>query len=106
MAAGPHEVMKNFLLNPHHEIKETFVDTLGNLFFDGQTLRLELAVARIDEVKPPEKVPTGERHVVARLALTLPCTIDLINQIQMLAGQLSQSGLLKTDETEPKSKTN
>lgn len=106
MATNPNEMMKNFPLNPHHEIKETFADTLGSVFFDGQALRLEFTVGRMNELKAPATMPTGERHVVARLALTLPCTIDLINQMRSLAGQLSQAGLLKTDGTESKPRTN
>jgi hypothetical protein len=105
MAAGPNDMTKNFPINPHHEIKETFVDTLGNLFFDGQTLRLDFAVSRMSELKPPATMPAGERHVVARLALTLSCASDLINQMQMLAAQLNQSGP-KTAETEPKLRSN
>jgi len=88
LAASPNDMMKSFPLNPHHEIRESFVDNVGSLFFDGQILRLEFAVARVNQLEPETK-PTGERHVVARLALTLPCTIDLISQMRMLAESIS-----------------
>ena len=88
LAASPTDMMKSFPLNPHHEIGEILVDNIGSLFFDSQTLRLELTVARVNEIRPETK-PTGERHVVARLALTLPCMMDLINQMQMLAETIS-----------------
>src|SRR5258705_1251513 len=87
MANSPNSIMKNFPVNPHHEISETFCDTLGSLLFDGQTLRLEFTVGRLDEQKLPTTTPTGMRHVVARIALTLPATIDLINQVRAMAEQ-------------------
>jgi hypothetical protein len=98
MADSPNSMMKNLPINPHHEVSETFCDTLGSIFFDGQSLRLEFTVGRLDEQKPPATTPTGMRHVVARIALTLPAAIDLINQMQMLAGQLKLSGLIGTDQ--------
>lgn len=58
LAASPTDMMKSFPLNPHHEIGEILVDNIGSLFFDSQTLRLELTVARVNEIRPETK-PTG-----------------------------------------------
>jgi hypothetical protein len=90
MADSPNNMMKNLPVNPHHKVSETFCDSLGSLFFDGQSLRLEFTVGRMDELKPPATMPTGMRHVVARIALTLPAAIDLINQMRTFAGRLTQ----------------
>jgi hypothetical protein len=49
---SPHERSKKFPLVHHHEVQETFVDQLGLFTFDGGTLRMELAVARMNEPKP------------------------------------------------------
>jgi hypothetical protein len=97
---NPHEMFKKFPLVPHHEIGETFADQLGLAMFDGTTLRIEFAVARMDEPKP-SKNPTGERHVVCRMVLSTPCAIDLINQMQMIATQLANAGVLKTNPPPP-----
>jgi hypothetical protein len=70
----PHEVFKKFPIVPHHELAERFADQLGLTTFDGATLRLEFAVARMEEPKPPAP-PTGERHIVCRLVLSAPCAI-------------------------------
>jgi len=93
---SPHERSKKFPLVHHHEAQETFVDQLGLFTFDGGTLRMELAVARMNEPKPPAQ-PTGERHIVARLVMSAPCAIDLINQMQLIAAQLAQAGLIKME---------
>jgi len=93
---SPHERFKKFPLVHHHEVQETFVDQLGLFTFDGGTLRMELAVARMNEPKPPAQ-PTGERHIVARLVMSAPCAIDLINQMQLIAAQLAQAGLIKME---------
>ena len=40
----------------------------------------------------------GERHVVSRLVLSMSGAIDLMNQMSRLAGQLTQAGVLKTEQ--------
>lgn len=99
--ANPRDIINKFPMQPHHETAEIFSDCLGLTMFDGNTLRLEFAVARMNEPKPPDP-PTGERHIVARLALSAPCAIDLINQMQMIANQLAQAGLIKMDQGQAK----
>src|SRR5450830_1109819 len=42
---------------------ETFADSISGLSFDGQTLRLEFAVTRMDDLKPDAPV-TGRRYPV------------------------------------------
>ena len=93
---------------PHHEIGETFADQIGFIICDGSTLKIDFEVIRMSEptsAAPPER----QRHVVARLALSMGCAIDLINQVKRLADQLAQSGLIKTTEqgqVVPQSKPN
>jgi len=48
----------NFPKEDRHEIYETFSDSLGQVTFDGQTLRIEFCAVRMDEVKRTSQ-PTG-----------------------------------------------
>jgi hypothetical protein len=43
------------------DIEETFADSVSGLIFDGQSLRIEFAVTRLDEVKPNTPL-TGPLH--------------------------------------------
>lgn len=92
---------------PHHEVSETFADHIGFIVCDGSTLRIDFEVVRMNEPVssgPPQK----ERHVVARMALPMNCAVDLVNQMGKLAGQLAQSGIIKTVDGQivPQAKTN
>ena len=99
MTTTLHETFKKFPLTPHHEIGETFADQIGLTTFDGSTLRIELAVARVTEIKSPTQ-PSGERHVVCRLVLSAQCAVDLINQMRQISSQLASAGLLKTENSQ------
>ena len=81
---------------PHHEVRETYADQVGFLICDGSTLKIDFEVVRMNEpasAGPPEK----ERHVVARLTLSMNGAMDLINQISRLAEQMAKSGLIKNE---------
>jgi hypothetical protein len=95
MADTPRDQIKKLPIVDHHEIPETFADTLGNIVFDGTTLRIEFTVARVSEFKPPQQ-PVGERHVVCRLVLSPPCAVDLINHMNRVGGELSKAGVITT----------
>ena len=53
------------------DLEETFADSIGNLSFDGQSLRIEFAVTRMDEVKQGAPM-TGRRYPVTALAAAPP----------------------------------
>jgi len=90
----PDPIESNLLINLHHEIHETFADQVGTMYFDGTTLRIDLAVMRVEQ---PTSPPTGERHVVCRLFLSPRCAADLINQLNKLSAQLAKVGFFKTE---------
>jgi hypothetical protein len=73
---------------------ETFADCITGLAYDGQTLRLEFGVTRVDEVKPNTPV-SGRRYTACRLALSPAAAIDLINKMQQIANALTQAGVVK-----------
>ena len=75
---------------------ETFADSISGLSFDGQTLRLEFAVTRMDEVKPNTPV-TGRRYPVCRLVLQPLAAVDLINRMQQIGAALAKAGVVKAN---------
>src|SRR5271170_6624103 len=76
------------------DIPETFADSVSGLIFDGQSLRIEFAVTRIDEVKPNMPI-TGRRYPACRLVLPPAAAADLINRMQQIAAALTQAGVVK-----------
>ena len=75
---------------------ETFADSISGLSFDGQTLRLEFAVTRMDDVKP-DAPATGRRYPVCRLVLQPLAAVDLINRMQQVAAALTKAGVVKAN---------
>ncbi|MBI3043903.1 MAG: hypothetical protein HYY78_13880 [Betaproteobacteria bacterium] len=76
------------------EVSETFADTVEKLSFDGQTLRMELCVTRMDDPHPPNP-PTGKKYTACRLVLPPLAAIDLANKLQQLVVMLEQQGIVK-----------
>jgi hypothetical protein len=76
------------------ECAETFADSITNLAFDGQSLRIEFGVTRMDEVKPNAAL-TGRRYPACRLVLPPAAAVDLINRMQQVAAALTQAGVLR-----------
>jgi len=76
------------------DLAETFADSVSGLVFDGQTLRIEFAVTRLDEVKTGAPI-TGRRYPACRVVLPPAAAIDLINRMQQIAAALTQAGLVK-----------
>ena len=83
------------------ECAETFSDAINGVWFDGQSLRIELGVTRLDEIKPNAS-PTGRRYPASRLVLTSAAAVDLINRLQQVGAAMAQAGVVKTNSTDPK----
>jgi hypothetical protein len=86
------------------ECGETFADSVNTVFFDGQTMRIEFGITRMDEMKKDQPL-TGRRYPACRLVLAPAAAIDLINKMQQTAAALQQAGLVKQadkGETPPK----
>jgi len=76
------------------ECAETFADSIVGVFFDGQTMRIEFGVTRMDEMKPDQSI-SGRRYPACRLVLPPAAAIDLINKMQQTAAALTQAGVVK-----------
>ena len=76
------------------ELAETFADSINAVLFDGQTLRIEFGMSRVDEMKPNVPV-TGRRYPASRLVLTPMAAVDLINRMHQVASALVQAGVVK-----------
>src|SRR6188472_40402 len=79
---------------------ETFADSINNVYFDGQSLRIEFGITRLDEVKPNAPV-TGRRLPAERIVLTPGAAVDLINRMQQIGAALAQAGVVKANPKPP-----
>ena len=81
------------------EIAETFADFVNRIQFDGQTLRLEFCVTRIeDQAAGGAK---GTRYPACRLVLSAAAAVDLMNKMQQITASLIKAGVLKADQPKP-----
>jgi hypothetical protein len=76
------------------EVEETFADAVSALVFDGQSLRIEFAVTRLDEIKANLPI-TGRRYPACRLVLPPAAAVDLINRMQQIGTALTQAGVAR-----------
>ena len=76
------------------ECRETFADSINNVFFDGQTMRIEFGITRMDDVKQGAPL-TGRRYPACRLVLPANAAVELINRMQQAGAALQQAGLVK-----------
>jgi len=82
------------------EVSETFADFVQRIQFDGQTLRLEFAVSRLEDQRPPAPA-SGKRYPACRLVLSASAAVDLMNKMQQITAGLIKAGVLKQDAPQP-----
>lgn len=92
---GPQRQAATLRFIDRPDVTETFADAISALVFDGQSLRIEFAVTRFDELKPNSPI-TGRRYPACRLVLPPAAAIDLINRMQQIGAALTQAGVAKT----------
>lgn len=92
----------------HHvdrpDLMETFSDSIEGTFFDGQTLRIEFCVNRLDPLKP-NAAPTGRRYPACRLVLTPGAAIELMNRMQQISAAMIKAGVLKPSAGQASTRT-
>jgi hypothetical protein len=76
------------------DLQETFADSINSVVFDGQTMRIEFGITRMNEVKQNAPL-TGRRYPAVRLVLAPAAAIDLINKMQQTGAAMAQAGLVK-----------
>ena len=85
------------------QLAETFADSIGGINFDGQTLRIEFCVTRLDPVSP-QKPPSGKRYPSCRMVLSTAAAATLAQRLHELMLQLQRQGILAalSSEAAPK----
>jgi len=91
-AAGRQRATVRYIDKP--DCAETFADSVNSVFFDGQTMRIEFGITRMDEMKKDQAM-TGRRYPACRLVLAPAAAIDLINKMQQTGAAMAQAGLVK-----------
>jgi hypothetical protein len=76
------------------DLAETFADAINGVIFDGQSLRIEFGVTRLDEIKTDTSIK-ARRFPAARLVLTPAAAVDLINRMQKIGEALTNAGVVK-----------
>jgi hypothetical protein len=74
---------------------ETFADSITGIFFDGQTLRIEFSVSRMDETRPGAPL-TGHRTPTCRLVVPPSTALDLVQKMQQVGAALAKAGYVRT----------
>jgi hypothetical protein len=92
--SGPSERQTTIRYLDRADMAETFADSVTGLTFDGQTLRIEFGVTRLDNVQPNAPI-TGRRYPACRLVLPPTAAIDLINRISQIGAALKKAGVAK-----------
>ncbi len=75
------------------EVAETYADQVRLIHFDGQTIRIELTVAR-PTLAGPDRAAI-ELRPAARLVLTPLAAVTLQEQLTRLIAALEDSGVIK-----------
>lgn len=76
------------------EVRETFTDSVRDASFDGQTLRLEFCVTRVEPANGVGQAPSAQQFPVARLVLS-PAAIDqLVNDLENLKKAVQQANVM------------
>jgi hypothetical protein len=96
MAQAPKSPQLQFEYIDRPELAEVFADFVNRVQFDGQTLRFEFCVSRIDDQRPKGGV-TGKRYPSCRLVLSSAAAVDMMNKMQQITASLIKAGVLKTD---------
>ncbi|HXV01544.1 MAG TPA: hypothetical protein VG166_13700 [Caulobacteraceae bacterium] len=77
-----------------HDVAETLVDAVRTIWIDGNTVRLELVVNRLDPPNPPAPT-TGYQVTACRPVLTMPAALALLNGLKQMETAMLASGALK-----------
>jgi hypothetical protein len=91
MAANQQSMPIRYMDAP--DLSETFADSVHNMVWDGQTLRIEFCVTRYPE-RAADKDAEARRYPACRLVLTAPGVAALFNRLQQTVAALSEAGVI------------
>lgn len=74
-------------------ITETYADAVRGMMFDGQNVRLELCVTRLDEPKQGNGSICGKRQTACRVVLPVSAALDLSRQLGQVLSTLAKRGI-------------
>jgi hypothetical protein len=73
-------------------ISETYADAVRGMMFDGQNVRLELCVTRLEDPKKGNGSMSGKRQTAARVVLPVATALELSNQLGRVLTTLAKRG--------------
>jgi hypothetical protein len=73
-------------------IPETYADSVNRMMFDGQSVRLELCVTRMDEPQAGSAELTGTRQTACRVVLPLGTALELSGKLSRMLTALAKRG--------------
>jgi hypothetical protein len=73
-------------------IAETYADTVRGMVFDGQSVRLELCVTRMDEPQKGATELSGKRQTACRVVLPLSAALELSTKLGRMMTTLAKRG--------------
>jgi hypothetical protein len=73
-------------------ICETYADAVRGMMFDGQSVRMELCVTRMEEPKDGSGELTGKRQTACRVVLPLSAALELSSKLSSMLTTLAKRG--------------
>jgi hypothetical protein len=73
-------------------IAETYADSVRGMMFDGQSVRLELCVTRMDEPQNGAAEITGKRQTAVRVVLPMNTALELSSKLGRMMTNLAKRG--------------
>jgi hypothetical protein len=101
-AQTPQQVQLQYVDRP--EVSETYADSLEKAMFDGNSIKMEFVVNRLN---PPvvSKPPGGKKVTSSRLVMPLAGIIQMVSQLKDIMASLEQQGIIKTTPIAPSTNT-
>ena len=82
------------------EVGETFADSIRVCVFDGQLLRIEFTVTRLDD-PGALGILEGRQVPVCRLVLSRTALVDLLGKVGQLGAALKKAGVIAEEPAKP-----
>ena len=73
-------------------ISETYADSVRGMMFDGQSVRLELCVTRMDEPQNGTTEITGKRQTAVLVVLPMSTALELSSKLGRMMANLAKRG--------------